>query len=276
MFKKFFGSCVLISLLITALSNLTACGSSDTQTITITGSSTVAPLLAEIAKRYEAEHPHLRIDVQTGGSSRGIADARRGLADIGMASRALKPNETDLQGHLLAIDGVTIILHASNPVTALNNQQIINIYNGNVTNWQQVGGLDQPIVVVNKASGRSTLEVFLQHFGLQESDIKPSIIIGDNEQGIKTVANNESAIGYVSVGAAEYHTQNRTPIRALALDGIAATTVNLVNGTFPLARELNLITVGKISPAAEQFIAFAQSERVHDLISDLSLVPIAP
>lgn len=255
---------------------LSACGDSttDQQTLTITGSSTVAPLVTEIAKRYESQHESVRIDVQTGGSSRGIADARRQLADIGMASRALKPTETDLAGHLIAIDGVAMIVHADNPVQTLSNEQIVQIYQGKLTNWQQVGGLNTEIVVINKASGRSTLEVFLKHFKLENDAIQASVIIGDNEQGIKTVSGNMSAIGYVSVGAAEYQMQNGVPIRALPLAGVPATTTNLTNGTFPLARELNLITVGEISPLAQDFIDFAQSNAVHDLVNDLSLVPV--
>ena len=84
--------------------------------LTLTGSSTVAPLAGELAKRYESLHPGVRIDVQTGGSSRGIADARRGTADIGMASRALKPGEEDLAAHTIALDGITVIVHKDNPV----------------------------------------------------------------------------------------------------------------------------------------------------------------
>lgn len=78
------------------------------QKVVITGSSTVAPLVAEIAKRFEQHHPGVRVDVQSGGSSRGISDARSGLADIGMVSRALKPDEADLNAATIAMDGVVL------------------------------------------------------------------------------------------------------------------------------------------------------------------------
>src|SRR5262249_48034346 len=94
--------------------------------IVLTGSSTVAPLAAEIGKRFEALHPGVRVDVQTGGSSRGIADARQGLADIGMVSRALKPEENDLHAFAIARDGVCIIVHRENPVRTLTDQQVID------------------------------------------------------------------------------------------------------------------------------------------------------
>ncbi|MFZ3179859.1 MAG: substrate-binding domain-containing protein, partial [Methylocystis silviterrae] len=84
--------------------------------LVLTGSSTVAPLAAEIGKRFEAQNPSIRVDVQSGGSSRGVADARSGLADLGMASRAPNADETDLQFFTIARDGVGIIVNANNSV----------------------------------------------------------------------------------------------------------------------------------------------------------------
>ena len=174
--------CFLLTV-ITALASVTPAQASEDR-ITLTGSSTVAPLAAEIAKRYEKLHPGARIDVQMGGSSRGINDARMGLADIGMVSRALKPAEQDLTAFLIAMDGIGIILHKSNRVSQLSDAQIIAIYTGKIRNWQQLGGADLPITVVNKAEGRSTLELFLSHFALKNSQIKAQVVIGDNQQGL--------------------------------------------------------------------------------------------
>src|SRR5687768_13406668 len=136
-------------------------GNAASQKLTLIGASTIAPLAAELARRFESLHPGTRVDVQTGGSARGINDARRGIADIGMVSRALKPEEKDLQAHTIAWDGIGIILHADNPITALSQQQIGDIYTGKTPNWKAVGGRDASITVVNKAEGRSTLELFL-------------------------------------------------------------------------------------------------------------------
>src|SRR5262249_52001008 len=146
-------------------------------------------------------------------SSRGMADARQGLADIGMASRALKPEENDVLAFSIARDGVSMILHADNPVTGLTDQQIVDIYTRKISNWKEVGGKDAPITVVHKAEGRSTLEVFLEHFKLKNTQVQPDVVIGDNEHGIKTVAGNANAIGYVSIGAAEYNIGQKVPIK---------------------------------------------------------------
>ena len=246
----------------------------DTRLV-LTGSSTVAPLALEIGKRFERENPGVRVDVQSGGSSRGINDARSGLADIGLASRALKPEEGDLHADTIAMDGIGLIVHADNPVKALSDEQIRAIYTGAVTNWKAVGGADRRITVVNKAEGRSTLELFLHHFRLTSREIRAQAVIGDNEQGIKTVAGNPAAIGYVSIGTAEYDQAQGVPIRLLPMAGVAATVDNVRSGRFPLARPLNLVTTGTPGPLAQRFIAFARSERVHDLVSDQFFVPLA-
>lgn len=234
--------------------------------LVLTGSSTVAPLAGEIARRFEQRNPGVRIDVQSGGSSRGIADARSGMADIGMVSRALKSEEGDLLAHTIANDGIGMIVHRSNPVAMLEDAQITAIYTGQLKNWADVGGPDRRITVVNKAEGRSTLELFLHYTRLKSNQIRAHVVIGDNQQGIKTVAGNPGAIGYVSIGSAEYEEANGTSIRLLPMGGVAATVANVRNGNFPLSRPLNLVTRGEPGELAQRFIRFAQSDQVDDLI----------
>ena len=251
----------------------TATEAAKSQHLELTGSSTIAPLALVIGKRFEKQNPGVRVDVQTGGSSRGVADARFGLADIGMASRALKTSEQDLTPYTIALDGVSIIINSANPVASLSDEEIKAIYTGRITNWKTVGGKDLPITVVNKAEGHSTLELFLHHFGLKNSAIKPQVVIGDNEQGIKTVAGNAGAIGYVSIGTAEYDATQGTPIKLLPMAGVAASVSNVRNGSFPLARPLNLVTKGRPSALAQRFIDFARSNAIDDLIQAQYFVP---
>lgn len=243
--------------------------------LVLTGSSTVAPLVAEIGKRFEAQHPDVRIDVQTGGSSRGIADARQGLADIGMASRALKEEENDLLGFPIALDGICLIVHKSNPVSKLSDTQTIDIYTGKITNWKEVGGNDAPITVVNKAEGRATLELFLNYFKLKSPDIKADVVVGDNEQGVKTVAGNPNSIGYVSIGTAEYDTSIGVPIKLLPVGGITASLENVQNGTFPISRPLTLVTKTQPEGLVKAFIDFARSKDVEDIVKEQYFVPIS-
>lgn len=247
----------------------------ERQTLVLTGSSTVAPLAAEIGKRFESLHSGVRVDVQTGGSSRGIADTRQGVADIGMVSRALKSEEQDLFAFTIARDGVCLIVHGDNPVTVLTDEQVVAIYTGRITNWNEVGGSDAPITVVNKAEGRSTLELFLHHFKLKNSDVRPHVVIGDNEQGIKTVAGNPDAIGYVSIGTAEYDATHGISIKLLPVGGVDASIENVSNGTFPISRPLNLVTRTQPEGLARAFIEFARSREVHDIVRSQYFVPIS-
>ncbi len=273
---KKLGIIVALVLVIAATWGFSKTKSSDTkiEKLVLTGSSTVAPLAAEIGKRFESLHANVRVDVQTGGSSRGVSDARAGLADIGMASRALKEDEKDLLGFTIALDGISVILNKANPVKELNKQQIIDIYTGKIVNWKDVGGNDAPITVVNKAEGRSTLELFLHYFGLKNTDVKAQVVIGDNQQGIKTVVGNPDAIGYVSVGTAEYEANQGAAIKLLPLEGIAASVENVRNRSFPLSRPLNLVTRAEPAGIAKAFIEFASSPQVNDLIEAQYFVPM--
>lgn len=245
---------------------------SEVVKINVSGSSTVAPLALEIGKRFEKRHPGVHVNVQTGGSSRGIADVRSGLSDIGMASRALVESEKELYEHTIALDGIAIIIHKDNVIEALSDEQVKSIYLGNISNWKDVGGVDKSITVVNKAEGRSTLELFLHHYKLKNSQIKASVVIGDNQQGLKTVAGNPFAIGYVSVGAAEYESTFGAPIKALPLGGVPAKVKEIEKGSFPLARPLNLVTNKPPVGWVKTFIDFSQSNSVGDLIEEFYFV----
>jgi phosphate transport system substrate-binding protein len=241
--------------------------------ITVTGSSTVAPVLAEIAKRYEKLHPDVRIDVQTGGSSRGINDVRQGLADIGMASRKLKPEEGDLTAITLAYDGVAIMVHADVPIAELTPEQIVDIYTGKTTTWSALGGPDETIVVTSRAEGRSELELFVEHFKLKSDSIKADVITGETEHAIKTVATTPYSIGYGSIGAAEYGIDQGIPIRQLPLDGVPASRETVAAQTFPIVRPLNLILPKEPTRLVQEFIAFATSEDVHDVVESFYFIP---
>jgi phosphate transport system substrate-binding protein len=260
-----------VALLALATFNVPA---SATERLVLTGSSTIAPLAAEIGKRFEETHPNVRVDVQTGGSSRGVRDAREGLADIGMVSRSLKDSESDLRAYLIGLDGISLIVNKSNPVSELTTEQIVAIYTGKIRDWSEVGGRSGQIVTENKAEGRSTLELFLDHFKLTSPQIKADIVVGDNEQAIKVITGNEQAIGYVSIGSAVYSADNGLPIKPLPLNGVAPTIDAVKSKQFPIVRELNLVVSKEPSGLVKEFLEYAQSPKVTDLVKDLFYVPV--
>ena len=223
--------------------------------LVITGSSTISPLMADLAEQFETQSG-IQVDVQSGGSGRGISDTRQGLADFGMVSRALKTDEQDLTAHLIGRDGIAMIVNSANPVTALSNTEIVAIYTGEQQNWSSLGGNDAAITVVHEADGRSTQELFLAHFGLGNDQVQPDMVIGENQQGIKAVANDVNAIGYVSIGTAIYEADAGAPLRLLPLSGVPATLESVDQGRYPLSRELNLVSQGELSETASQLLDF--------------------
>ncbi len=254
-------------------------GDALTGKVVLTGSSTIAPLMTEIAQRFEARHPGARIDVQTGGSSRGIADAGSGLADIGMSSRALTAEEAaGLEAHTLAFDGVAFVVHGSNPIESLTDEQLLALYTGQIEDWSAVGGKAGPITVVHRAAGRSEVELVAAYLGIEPKVIQADLISGENQHAIKTVAGDPNAIVYVSLGAAQRAAAEGQPLKLLPLRGIAA-TVEAVTATgdekYPLARPLLLLTTRgtPLAPVAQALLDFARSAENDDLIESLAYVP---
>jgi len=242
--------------------------------IVLTGSSTVAPLVGEIAKRFEAEHAGVRVDVQTGGSSQGIADARRGTAEIGMSSRDLTPSEAEaLERHVLAYDGVAVLVHGENSVEGLTDDEVRKIYTGRITRWSEVGGEEAPITVINRADGRAEFQVVGRYLGIAPGDFRADLVSGENQHGIKAVASDPRAIIYISLGASLYAIEEGLPLKVLRWNGVEPTPGAVASGRFPVRRPLILVTRSEISERTKAFLDFATSERVHDLIERFRYAP---
>lgn len=248
---------------------------SDPVRIRVTGSSTIAPVMLEIGTRYGETHKGVQVDVETGGSSRGIADAKMHRSQLGMVSRAPKSSDDGVSFYEIAKDGLAVIAHANNPVQAITSAQLKNVYLGKITNWRDLGGPDHDITVVSKASGRSTLEVFLEHTGLEASQIKAAVIIGDNQQAIKTVQSVPWSIAYVSIGSALLSAEKGASIKLFALDGIQATTEAVANGTYPMSRSLNLVYTGTPDSATAELLKFVRSDEAQAIIRSQAFVPVA-
>ena len=239
----------------------------------LTGSSTMAPLMVEITKRFETLHPGIRIEVRMGGSGRGIGDARQGKADIGMVSRALGETEHDLYGIPIARDGVAIIVHKDNPVNALSDHQLSDIYSGKIANWQQVGGRAMPLRVLAAPPEGGSSELFTHYLQLPYDRIKAKERIGPNAERIAAVAADPRAIVYVSVGEAERKARDGAPIKLLAIDGVTASSRNVRSGNYPLSRPLTLVTRGTPSGKTRAFIEYCVSSQVTDLVLAFDFVP---
>jgi len=136
----------LIILTVLALSvTITGCGGGGTTTITTAGSTTVQPLAEKLANAFMLDNTDVKVIIQGGGSSTGVKSCDDGTVDIGMASRDLKSSEPALVKHVLARDGIAIVTNTGNSVSGLTKEQLKQIYDGTITNWNEVGGPDKAI-----------------------------------------------------------------------------------------------------------------------------------
>jgi phosphate transport system substrate-binding protein len=247
----------------------------NTKNVVVTGSVVMAPLVQDIANRFEATHPGVRIDVQRGVSDRGIEDTQRGLADIGMVARGLRAKEMALHAHPIALDGLCLIVHKSNPLQSLNNSQIIGIYTRQLTNWKQLGGPNQPILTITQTDGTALATLFQEHFNFKAGQVRADRTATSNAECMHLVARQPGAIGYVSISARE-SPDSDPGVHPLAYEGVPATLANVRNGSYLLSRPLNLVTREEPTDLVKEFIDFARSPAVVDLVEKMHFVPVAP
>jgi phosphate transport system substrate-binding protein len=241
----------------------------------LSGSRSMGPMMAEIGKRFEAQHPDIRINVDSYPGDRAVGDTRQGLADIGMLGRLLRPEESGLHPFPIAHDGLAFIVNRDNPVESLAEGQIVGLFTGVYANWKEVGGPDRPVKLAGQGEGRAARDVFLDYFGLRAAQVRADPAVASSEQAIQAVATHPFAIGYASAGPAE-KAALKLPIRILSLGGVLPTYDNVLSGRYSLVRPLQLLTREAPSGIVREFIDFARLAEVHDLIKQHGFVPLPP
>jgi len=251
--------------------------------IHVGGSSTVLPIVTVAAEQFHREHPDIRITVSTGGSGVGIDGAGSGRLDIGMASRGINRREAErhggagLQVHVVARDAVACVI--SSEVfraggRSLSRQQIRDIYLGRITNWKEVGGPDRPIVVIDKEPHRGTRHVFMQFvFGDSKARAPGArLVTGSNNEEQAKIAQSNAAIGMLSLA---WLNEDVAGV-GIVIDGrtIEPTVENVKNGSFPIARDLNLITQGAPAGAVRQFIDYLLGPEGQTIVQEAGYIPV--
>jgi phosphate transport system substrate-binding protein len=232
----------------------------------------MCPLVAAIRERFLTVQPGVRIDVECGGSDRGLKDVREGKARIGMVSRALKAEEKDVVGFPMARDGVSIIANGGNPLATLSREQIAGIFSGRIVSWKTLNGREAPIAVILREKDKPVTEMMEKTFVLQ-GRLRGRVIPGDNPVTIAAVAADRDAIGYVSSGEAARQAGAGVTVRLVAVDGVLPTERNVITGNYPLTRPLSLVTRELPSGVAKAFIDFCLSSKVVDLVERFGFVP---
>jgi phosphate transport system substrate-binding protein len=254
-------------------SALLGCINEATDSVSIIGSTTVQPLAAKTAEQYMDENEDADIQVSGGGSSTGIQSVGEGTADIGMASRQIKSSETEmypeLVQHVIASDGIAIIIHPSNSIADLSIAQLKAIYKGEITNWNGIGGPDMEVVVVGRDSASGTREFFHDRVMDKEDFVATQLEKASNAGVKESVENTEGAIGYVGLG---YLDQS---VKSIKIDGVDATVANVISGSYPVSRSLFMYTQGQPSGLAKEYLDFVKSADGQRIVEDEGFVPLA-
>jgi phosphate transport system substrate-binding protein len=227
-------------------------GASPAYTVTVAGSTSVNPLMELLVADYAKVRGNVKFNISATGSGDGIKAVPAETAEIGMSSRELTPAELGMgiEVHLIAIDGIAVIVNKNNPVSGLTIDQIRDIYTGATPTWNQVGGGNGRIAVVSREPGSGTRSAFEEIVKFQDQLVRGAIEF-DGTGAVKAeVSRNVDAIGYISLGSVD------ESVKTLDVGGVAATTANVINSSYKIARPFLLLTKKDkpLNPETRQFL----------------------
>ena len=251
-------------------------GQAFAQKLVLSGSTTVLPIAQKAAEVFMNNNASADISVRGGGSGVGIAAMIDGTCDIANSSRPIKDTELDKavangrkpKANVVAMDGICVIVHPSNSVNALSKKQIKDIYTGSISNWSQLGGPTEKIVVVSRDSSSGTFEAF-GTLALDGSKVRADALMQASNQAVaSTVAQTPGAVGYVGLG---YLTSS---VKAVDVDGVKASKETVLTGKYPIGRPLFMYTNGAPTGLAKQLIDFIMSPEGQKLVEDDGFVAL--
>lgn len=216
------------------------------------GSTTIQPVIEQLIQNYKDETGMLLV-VEGGGSQVGIDSLSSKKADIAMVSRELSEEEKQKFSYItIGYDALAIIVNSANPLTNISTKNLIEIYKGNIKNWKALGVNDKNIHLISKKADRGTMHIFEHYTKLfnpnnPKNTDKTKMIsdkaweAGADTDGVVWVGGLTSAIGFVSFGSTENAKNYGMPIKILSLDNKTISAQAILNKTYPIIRELNLV-----------------------------------
>ena len=256
--KNKFEKIVLLSIVMMLL--LTPCFAKRNK-VTIAGSTTVLPIAQATAEIFMDNNPEVNISVRGGGSSVGIASIMAGTVDIGNASRHIKTKELvaaresgiNPVEHIVANDGIAVVLHIDNSVKALTMVQLKDIYVGKIQNWKEVGGKNLPIVVISRDVSSGTFEVFNKLVLKGAKSVDGALMLASNNAVVTTISSTPGAIGYAGLG---YITNK---VKAIPINKVMPTVKTIQTKKYPISRTLHMYTNGVPKGLVKKYINFVLS-----------------
>lgn len=240
--------------------------------ISMVGSTSMEKLANALSEAFMEEHPDVTVTAEFVGSGAGIEAVTNGTADIGNSSRSLKDEEkaAGVVENVVAIDGIAVCVDPANEVADLTKEQLTNIYNGTITNWKEVGGADEPIIVIGREAGSGTRGAFEELVDLQDA-CKYANELDSTGAVIAKVASTPGAIGYASLDALD------DSVKALSLEGVEATAENIKAGNYFLSRPFVMATKGEISEQndlVQAWFDFVLGDEGQQVASEVGLITV--
>lgn len=240
--------------------------------ISMVGSTSMEKLANALSEAFMEKYPDVTVTAEFVGSGAGVEAVTNGTADIGNSSRSLKDEEkaAGVVENVVAIDGIAVCVDPANEVANLTKEQLTNIYNGTVTNWKEVGGADEPIIVIGREAGSGTRGAFEELVDLVDG-CKYANELDRTGAVIAKVASTPGAIGYASLDALD------DSVKALSLEGVEATAENIKAGNYFLSRPFVMATKGEISEQndlVQAWFDFVLGDEGQQVASEVGLITV--
>ena len=244
--------------------------SNITGTVTMNGSTSMEKFANALDEAFMGKYPGIQATVQFTGSGAGIEAVANGTVDIGNSSRALKDEEKakGLVENVVAIDGIAVVVDKANAVEDITKDQLAQVYSGQITNWKDLGGSDQQIVVIGREASSGTRGAFEELLKLEDK-CKYAQEIDSTGAVMAKVAATPGAIGYVSLDVID------DTVHTLKIDGVEPTEENIKAGSYTLQRPFVMATKGEISEqseAVQELFNYINSDEGQQIVSKVGLI----
>lgn len=233
--------------------------SGKNEAITAVGSTALQPLVEAAAEQYTNHHPNATINVQGGGSGTGLSQIADGAVQMGnsdiFAQEKSDINSTKLVDHLIAVEGIAPVVNKDTGINNLSQQQLIAIFTGKITNWQQVGGKNIKITLINRTMGSGTRNTF-EKYGLKGKTSATAQEQDSSGTVRQIVSTTPGAISYLALGYVN------DSVKPLKLDHVAPTKTNIQNNSWPIWAYEHVYTDGPATGLTKQFITYLNSKEI--------------
>ena len=263
---------------------LTGANIAEAQKVTckIKGSDTCLPLSQKEAESYMKKYPESSITVIGGGSGVGLSALMSGTTDIAQASRSMKMDEKmkmkeagkAYKETIIAYDALAVVVNPANKIDKLTREQLADIFTGKITNWKEVGGTDQKIVVYSRESSSGTFEFFKEHVMLQKNYATTALLMPATGAIIQSVSQTTGAIGYVGLAYVDKAVKAIKVSYDKGKTYIAPSVETAKNKTYPVTRPLFYYYTLAVEKTVSPFVQYILSDEGQKIVLDEGYVPI--